>query len=99
MQKPEDIPRNKVITNIPSNISVKYIVDKEKTIANSSPSSFCTSLLLKSILFPHKTKVLFSTFLISLAFIPLGHLSLGLIIIITPFIFLFKKFSNNNDFD
>ena len=38
-------------------------------------------------------------FLISLAFIPLGHLSLGLIIIITPFIFLFKKFSNNNDFD
>ena len=38
-------------------------------------------------------------FLISLAFIPLGYLSLGLIIIITPFIFLFKKFSNNNDFD
>ena len=36
VQKPEDIPRNKVITNIPSNISVKYIVDKEKTIANSS---------------------------------------------------------------
>ena len=35
VQRPEDIPRNKVVTNIPSNISVKYIVDKEKTIANS----------------------------------------------------------------
>ena len=32
VQKPEDIPRNKVTMNIPSNISVKYIVDKEKTI-------------------------------------------------------------------
>ena len=36
VQKPEDIPRNKIITNIPSNISVKYIVDKEKAIKNSS---------------------------------------------------------------
>ena len=35
VQKPEDIPRNKIITNIPSNISVKYIVDKEKTIINT----------------------------------------------------------------
>ena len=32
VQKPEDIPRNKITINIPSNISVKYIVDKEKTI-------------------------------------------------------------------
>ena len=31
VQKPEDIPRNKVITNLPSNISVKHIVDIEKT--------------------------------------------------------------------
>ena len=31
VQRPEDIPRNKIITNIPSNISVKYIVDKEKS--------------------------------------------------------------------
>ena len=31
VQKPEDIPRNKIITIIPSNINVKYIVDKEKT--------------------------------------------------------------------
>ena len=30
VQKPEDIPRNKVITNLPSNISVKHLVDKEK---------------------------------------------------------------------
>ena len=30
VQKPEDIPRNKVITNLPSNIIVKYLVDKEK---------------------------------------------------------------------
>ena len=35
VQKPEDIPRTKIITNVPSDISVKYIVDKEKTIANS----------------------------------------------------------------
>ena len=31
VQRPEDIPRNKVITNLPSNISVKHIVDIEKT--------------------------------------------------------------------
>ena len=31
VQKPEDIPRNKIITNLPTNINVKYIVDKEKT--------------------------------------------------------------------
>ena len=31
VQKPDDIPRNKVITNLPTNINVKYIVDKEKT--------------------------------------------------------------------
>jgi len=31
VQKPEDIPRNKLITNLPSNISVKHIVDIEKT--------------------------------------------------------------------
>ena len=30
VQKPEDIPRNKIITNLPTNINVKYIVDKEK---------------------------------------------------------------------
>ena len=32
VQRPEDIPRNKIVTNNPSNISVKYIVDKEKLI-------------------------------------------------------------------
>ena len=39
-------------------------------------------------------------FAISISFIPLGHLSLGLIILVTPFIFLYKKINNNNnDFD
>ena len=34
VQKPEDIPRNKIITNLPNNINVKYIVDKEKAAEN-----------------------------------------------------------------
>ena len=34
VQKPEDIPRCKIITNLPSNINVKYIVDKEKAAEN-----------------------------------------------------------------
>ena len=37
VQKPEDIPREKIIKNIPSNISVKHIIDREKSIASSSP--------------------------------------------------------------
>jgi len=36
VQKPEDIPRNKIYTNIPSNINVKYIVDKEKVAENNN---------------------------------------------------------------
>ena len=34
VQRPEDIPRNKVVTNLPSNISVKHIVDIEKSITS-----------------------------------------------------------------
>ena len=36
VQKPEDIPRNKIYTNIPCNINVKYIVDKEKVAENNN---------------------------------------------------------------
>ena len=34
IHKPEDITRIKIITNLPNNISVKYIVDKEKLAEN-----------------------------------------------------------------
>ena len=45
VQKPEDIPRNKIITNLPTNINVKFIVDKEKSAEDLSQKQEIRSTL------------------------------------------------------
>ena len=49
VQKPDDIPRTTIVENLPSNISVKYIVEKEKSISNADEQdSIYTNLSLIS---------------------------------------------------